>query len=49
VGGELRIRRRDREITARVLRAPAKRNVSRREADQLVEIVSERILEPLND
>jgi ribosomal 50S subunit-recycling heat shock protein len=49
VGDELKIRRRDREIIARVLRTPAKRNVSRSEADQLVEIVSERILEPLND
>jgi ribosomal 50S subunit-recycling heat shock protein len=49
VGDELRIRRRDREIVARVLQAPANRNVSRRDANQLVEIISERILEPLND
>lgn len=49
VGDELSIRRRDREIVARVLQAPANRNVSRRDADQLVEIVSERVIEPLND
>jgi ribosomal 50S subunit-recycling heat shock protein len=44
-GDEISIRRRDREIIARVLKAPATRNVSRRDADQLVEIVSERPLE----
>ena len=49
VGDELSIRRRDREIVVRVLQAPANRNVSRRDADQLVEIVSERVIEPLND
>ena len=49
MGDELRIRRRDREIIARVLQAPPNRNVSRRDADQLVEIVSERILQPLNE
>lgn len=49
VGDELSIRRRDREIVARVLQAPANRNVSRRDADQVVEIVSERVIEPLND
>ena len=48
-GDEIKIRRRDREIVARVLLAPATRNVSRRDADQLVEIVSERVLEPLAD
>jgi ribosomal 50S subunit-recycling heat shock protein len=48
-GDEIKIRRRDREIVARVLRAPATRNVSRRDADQLIEIVSERVLEPLVD
>ena len=52
VGDELSIRRRDREIVARVIQAPASRNVSRRDAGQLVEIVSERVIEliePLND
>jgi ribosomal 50S subunit-recycling heat shock protein len=48
-GDEIRIRRRDREITARVLKSPTTRNVSRRDADQLVEIVSERVLESLNE
>jgi ribosomal 50S subunit-recycling heat shock protein len=48
-GDEIKIRRRDREIVARVVLAPATRNVSRRDADQLVEIVSERVLEPLAD
>ena len=49
VGDELRIRRRDREIVARVRQAPANRNVSRRDADQLVEIISERVIEAFND
>jgi ribosomal 50S subunit-recycling heat shock protein len=44
-GDELSIRRRDREIVARVIQAPANRNVSRRDADHLVEIVSERVIE----
>ena len=48
-GDEIRIRRRDREITARILDAPASRNVPRRHADQLVEIVSERVLESLDN
>ena len=48
-GDEIQIRRRDREIIARALKAPATRNVSRRDADQLVEIVSERVLESLNE
>jgi ribosomal 50S subunit-recycling heat shock protein len=48
-GDEIKIRRRDREIVARVLTSPATRNVSRRDADQLIEIVSERVLEPLAD
>jgi ribosomal 50S subunit-recycling heat shock protein len=49
VGDELSIRRRDREIVARVLQAPESRNVSRRDADRLVEIVSEQVIEPLDD
>ena len=48
-GDEIKIRRRDREIIARVLKAPTTRNVSRRDADQLVEIVSERMLELVNE
>ena len=45
-GDEISIRRRDREIVARVLKMPPTRNVSRRDADQLVEIVSERTIGP---
>jgi ribosomal 50S subunit-recycling heat shock protein len=48
-GDEIRIRRRDREIIARVLKAPASRNVSRSDADQLVEVVAEKTFEPLNE
>lgn len=44
-GDEISIRRRDRQIIARVLKAPATRNVSRYDAGQLVEIVSEKLLE----
>jgi ribosomal 50S subunit-recycling heat shock protein len=44
-GDEIKIRRRDREIIARVLIAPATSNVSRHDAGQLVEIVSEELLE----
>ena len=48
-GDEIRIRRRDREIIARVLKAPASRNVSRSDADQLVEVVAEKTFEPLSN
>jgi len=48
-GDEIGVRRRDRQIIVRVLKAPATRNLSRRDADQLVEIVSEQVLKPLND
>ena len=48
-GDEITIRRRDREIIARVLKAPPTPNVSRRDADQLVEIVSEKRFEPLDE
>jgi ribosomal 50S subunit-recycling heat shock protein len=48
-GDELSLRRRDREITARVLRVPATNNVSRRDADQLVEIISEQTLDSPHD
>lgn len=45
-GDEIKIRRRNRETTARVLSVPAVANVSRREASQLVAIINERELEP---
>lgn len=48
-GDEITIRRRDRELVARVLKAPETRNVPRRDANQLVEIVSERVIESLDD
>jgi ribosomal 50S subunit-recycling heat shock protein len=48
-GDEISLRRRDREITARVLQVPATNNVSRRDADQLVEIISEQALESPHD
>ena len=44
-GDEITIRRRDRELVAHVLKAPETKNVSRRDADQLVQILSERVLE----
>lgn len=47
-GDEIRIRIRDRETIARVLKTPATRNVSRHDAGQLVEIVSEKVLGPLS-
>jgi ribosomal 50S subunit-recycling heat shock protein len=45
-GDEITIRRRDTETTARALNVPAGRNVSRQDARQLVEVVSEKRLEP---
>ena len=48
-GDEITIRRRDREILARVLKDPPNRNVSKRDADQLVEIISENRFDPLNE
>jgi ribosomal 50S subunit-recycling heat shock protein len=48
-GDEIKIRRRDREIIARVVRTPSTRSVSRRDADQLVEVMSERVIEALDD
>lgn len=42
------IRRRNEEITVRVLNVPATRNVSRRESNQLITVVSQRHLEPLS-
>jgi ribosomal 50S subunit-recycling heat shock protein len=48
-GDEITIRRRDSETIARALNVPASRNVSRRDASQLVEVVSEKRLEPAGD
>ena len=42
---EIVIRRRDHEITVRVLSVPAVRNIPRREASSLIEVMSERELE----
>ena len=42
---EIVIRRRDRETTVRVLSVPPVRNVSRRDANSLIEVISERELE----
>ncbi len=41
-GDQIVIRRRDQEIAVRVVTVPALRSVSRREASELVEIVSEK-------
>lgn len=41
---EIVIRRRDHETTVRVINVPAIRNVPRREASSLIEIISEREL-----
>jgi len=41
---EIVIRRRDHEITVRVLSVPAVRNIPRREASSLIEVISEREL-----
>ena len=41
---EIVIRRRDRETTVRVLSVPAVRNVPRREANSLIEVIAEREL-----
>jgi ribosomal 50S subunit-recycling heat shock protein len=43
---EIVIRRGDREVTVRALNVPAVRNVSRREANSLIEVVGERELNP---
>jgi ribosomal 50S subunit-recycling heat shock protein len=41
---EIIIRRRDRETTVRIARVPEARNISRRDADSLIEVVAEREL-----
>ena len=41
---ELLVRQHDREIVARIIRVPAARNVSRHDAAQLVEVLSEKRL-----
>jgi ribosomal 50S subunit-recycling heat shock protein len=43
---EIVIRRRDHEVTVRVLSVPAVRNVPRREANSLIEVIAQRELEP---
>ena len=42
---EIVIRRRDHEIIVRVLSVPAVRNIPRREASSLIEVISERELD----
>ena len=49
MGDEIVLRRRDRETIARVVSVPTSSNVSRRDARQLIEVVSERQLEPLDN
>jgi len=49
MGDEIVLRRRDRETVARVVSVPTSSNVSRRDARQLIEIVSERQLELLDN
>jgi ribosomal 50S subunit-recycling heat shock protein len=48
-GDEINIRRRDHEIAVRVLRVPAARNIPRRDASQLVEVLSEKHFELLSE
>jgi ribosomal 50S subunit-recycling heat shock protein len=48
-GDTIKIRIRDRETVARVLKTPATRSVSRPDAGRLVEIVGEKPLESLGD
>jgi ribosomal 50S subunit-recycling heat shock protein len=45
-GDEITIRRRNRETTARVLSVPAVANVSRRQANELIEILREIEFDP---
>jgi len=44
-GDELTVRRRDHETVVRVVSVPAGRSVSRRDANSLVEVISERELD----
>ena len=46
MGDKIILRRRDRETVARVVSIPTSANVSRRDGRQLIEIISERNLEP---
>jgi len=46
-GDEIFVRRRDREIAARVMNVPGTRNVSRRDAGEMIEVTGEKLLEPL--
>lgn len=45
VNDELLVRQRDREVVARVVSIPSTRNVSRGDAAQLIEVLSEKRLE----
>ena len=45
-GDMITIRRRDQEISVRLLDVPPTSNVSRRDADQLIEVVNEKRFEP---
>ena len=44
MGDSITIRRRDRETTVRILNVPGHRNVSRHDANSLIEVVNEREL-----
>lgn len=46
-GDEIMISRHDRETVLRVLSVPATNNVARRDAGHLIEVMSEKVLEPL--
>ena len=48
-GDEILVRRRDREIVVRVIAVPAMRSISRRDASQMIEVVSEKRLEAIDD
>lgn len=48
-GDEIKIRRRDHEIVARVLNVPTARNISRRDSGKLVEVLSEKRFEPFSE
>jgi ribosomal 50S subunit-recycling heat shock protein len=48
IGDEIALRRRECETVARVVSVPTSSNVSRRDARQLIEVVSERHLDALD-
>ena len=47
-GDVIAIQRHDRETELRVLTVPSARNVSRREAKDLIEVLSEKLFEPVD-